>query len=110
MNSVSKGGKETTRMELDNRIKALIAVGASITANCQPCLTSTAKMALETGANEQEIAEAIEVGKRVRGGAASKMDNFILDLNYAVPIREAVKNEGCECTSSAKTTMEGKNG
>jgi AhpD family alkylhydroperoxidase len=97
-------------MELENRIKALIAVGASITANCQPCLTSTAAMAFETGANEQEIKEAIEVGKRVRGRAASKMDNFLLDLNYAVPISETTKNVGCECALSAKTTMEGKNG
>ena len=97
-------------MELDNRIKALIAVGASITANCQLCLKSTAAMALENGANEQEIAEAIEVGKRVRGGAASKMDNFILDLNYTVPALGIVSNGGCGCDSSVKTTMEGKNG
>ena len=97
-------------MELDSRIKALIAVGASITANCQPCLKSTAAMALESGANQQEIAEAIEVGKRVRGGAASKMDNFILDLNYTVPTPGAVSNGGCGCDSSVKTTMEGKNG
>jgi AhpD family alkylhydroperoxidase len=97
-------------MELDSRIKALIAVGASITASCQPCLKSTTAMALESGANEQEIAEAIEVGKRIRGGAASKMDNFILDLNYAVPTSEAAKNGGCECALFAKTTMEGKNG
>ena len=97
-------------MELENRIKALIAVGASITANCQPCLKSAAAMALESEANEQEIAEAIEVGKRVRAGAASKMDNFILDLNYTVPTLGAVSNGGCGCDSSVKTTMEGKNG
>lgn len=97
-------------MELDSRIKALIAVGASITANCQPCLKSTVVMALESGANEQEIAEAIEVGKRVRGGAASKMDNFILDLNYTLLNPRAVNNGGCGCDTSIKTTMEGKNG
>ena len=97
-------------MELDNRIKALIAVGASITANCQPCLKSMATKALESGASEQEIVEAIEVGKRIRAGAASKMDKFILDLNYAVPAHGAVSNGGCGCDSSVKTTMEGKNG
>ena len=97
-------------MELDSRIKALIAVGASVTANCQPCLKSAAAMALESEASEQEIAEAIEVGKRVRAGAASKMDKFILDLNYAVPTSGAVSNESCGCDSSVKTTMEGKNG
>lgn len=97
-------------MKLDNRIKALIAVGASITANCQPCLKSTTAMALESGASEQEIAEAIEVGKGVRGGAASKMDNFILDLNCATPIPGVVSNGGCGCNSSMETIMEGENG
>lgn len=97
-------------MKLDERIKALIAVGASITANCQPCLQSTTKMALESGADEQEIAEAIEVGKRVRAGATSKMDKFILELNYTIPASEAVNNGGCGCNSSVNATMEGKNG
>jgi AhpD family alkylhydroperoxidase len=97
-------------MKLDDRMKALIAVGASITANCQPCLKSTTAMALESGADAQEIAEAIEVGKRVRAGEASKMDKFILDLNYTVPTPEAVSSGGCGCDSSVKTTLEGKNG
>jgi len=68
-------------MELDNRILRLIAVGASVTANCQPCLQINVAKALESGANQQEIAEAIVVGKMVRKGAASKMDNFITSLN-----------------------------
>ena len=63
-------------MKLDKRIKALIAVGASIAANCQPCLASTKKMALACGADPQELDEAIQIGKRVRQGAASKMDSF----------------------------------
>lgn len=97
-------------MKLDDRIKALIAVGASIAANCQPCLQSTSKMALESGADEREIAEAIEVGKRVRAGAASKMDKFIFDLDYVTPVPEAASNGGCGCDSPVKATMGGKNG
>jgi AhpD family alkylhydroperoxidase len=84
-------------MELDNRIKALIAVGSSVTANCQPCLQSAALMALESGANNQEIAEAIQVGKRVRAGAASRMDNFTLDLKDAARIPEIATIESCGC-------------
>lgn len=52
-------------MTLDNRIKELIAVGASVTANCQPCLEYHVGEALEKGADGQEIAEAVEVGKMV---------------------------------------------
>ena len=86
-------------MKLDNRTKSLIAVGASITANCQSCLQSTVTMALQSGADEQEIAEAFEVGKRVRQGAASKMDKFALNLNYAAPASAGGTDGGCECGS-----------
>ena len=86
-------------MKLDDRTKGLIAVGASITANCQPCLQSTVTMALQSGADEQEIAEAVEVGKRVRQGAASKMDKFVVSLNQAVPSAGGEPDGGCGCGS-----------
>ena len=63
-------------MAIDNRIKELVAVGASITANCQPCLQYHTDKALEFGADAGEIAEAIEMGRRVRKGAAARMDEF----------------------------------
>lgn len=84
-------------MKLDNRIKALIAVGASITANCQPCLQYHVNKALENGAEEQEIAEAIEVAKMVRKGAASKMDEFALSLNRAAHSTSKASKEDCGC-------------
>jgi AhpD family alkylhydroperoxidase len=68
-------------MKLDNRIKELIAVGASITANCQPCLQYHSSEAQISGADEQDIMEAIEVGKMVRRGAAGKMDKFVASLS-----------------------------
>ena len=86
-------------MKLDNRVLRLIAVGASITANCQPCLQTNVMKVRESGAGEQEIAEAIEVGKRVRKGAASKMDQFALGLNYAVPSPAAEIDSRCGCGS-----------
>lgn len=61
---------------MDVRIEELIAIGASITANCKPCLEYHVAKAGESGAAEQEIARAIEVGRMVRKGAASKMDQF----------------------------------
>ena len=88
-------------MKLDDRTIRLIAVGASITANCQPCLETNVAKALENGADEQDIAEAIEVGKMVRKGAASKMDKFALGLNYAKPRAAAFVDGGCTCDSPA---------
>lgn len=84
-------------MELESRIQALIAVGASVSANCQPCLQSTVAMALKSGVSEQEITEAIEVGKRVRRGAASNMDKFASELNLAAATSVAAADSRCEC-------------
>jgi AhpD family alkylhydroperoxidase len=75
-------------MAIDNKTKELIAVGASITANCQPCLQYHRNKALEFGADAGEIAEAIEIGKQVRKGAADKMDGFSAgskDCGFAPP-------------------------
>lgn len=85
-------------MILDPRMLRLIAVGASITANCQPCLQTNVEKALESGANEQEIAEAIWVGTLVRRGAASKMDKFAASINQTVPLSLNLPNGGCECS------------
>ena len=85
-------------MNLDNRILALIAVGASVSANCQPCLECNVSAALKCGADTQQIGEAIEIGKKVRQGAATKMDRFALTLNGSA---SAITNEaygGCVCS------------
>lgn len=85
-------------MKLDERIARLIAVGASITANCQPCLETTVVKALENGASEQDIADAIEVGKMVRQGAASKMDKFASSLNQTAPLTAQAAAGQCGCS------------
>ena len=84
-------------MELENKIQALIAVGAAVSANCQPCLQSAVTVALDSGANAQEITEAMDVGKRVRKGATSKMDKFASELQPMIPSLIAVADGGCEC-------------
>jgi AhpD family alkylhydroperoxidase len=86
-------------MKVDDRIRELIAVGASITANCQPCLQYHVTKALENGADGQEITEAVEVGKLVRKGAASKMDKFASSLNQTAPLTASSSDEGCGCSS-----------
>ena len=85
-------------MKLDERTLRLIAIGASITANCQPCLQANVTKALECGADEQEIIEAIEVGKRVRKGATAKMDEFAISLNHPALASEDVATARCDCS------------
>ena len=84
-------------MELESTIQALIAVGASVSANCQPCLQSSVTIALKSGADEQEISEAIEVGKRIRRGAASKIDKFASELQTGLPLPVAIADGESEC-------------
>jgi len=64
---------------MDIQIKELIAIGASVTANCQPCLKYHLNKARESGADNRQINKAVEVGKMVRKGAACEMDVLISD-------------------------------
>ena len=65
---------------MENKTKMLIAVGAAVTANCQPCLQTAVNQAQKTGAEEKEIREAIAIGRVVRKGATGKMDKFASTL------------------------------
>ncbi len=65
------------RSIMDIRIKELIAIGASITANCQPCFKYHVDKAKESGADEQEILEAIDVAKMIQKGAESQMEQLV---------------------------------
>jgi AhpD family alkylhydroperoxidase len=84
-------------MKLDIRIKELIAVGASVTANCQPCLQYHVSKARESGADDEEIEIAIAVAKAVRKGAALKMDDFATRLGAATETAECGAGQGCGC-------------
>ena len=78
-------------------MKELIAVGASITANCQPCLSFHIGKAKEYGVTEQEIEEAITVAKMVRKGAMSKMDQFA-SVSLSTKMTEEASEKGCGCS------------
>jgi AhpD family alkylhydroperoxidase len=65
---------------LDQKIKELIAIGASVSANCHPCVKYHTAKARKMEIDEAEIQEAIEVGKMVRKGAAGEMDEMLEEL------------------------------
>ncbi len=82
-------------MAMNEKLKELVAIGASITANCQPCLKFQVEKALASGADPQEAAEAVEVGKRVRKGAAAKMDGFAVETVTGIGSAGAKQSAGC---------------
>lgn len=61
---------------MDERTKELIAIGASIGAHCQPCLTYHVEKARKLGISEEKIRAAIETGHMVEKGAMSAMKKF----------------------------------
>jgi AhpD family alkylhydroperoxidase len=65
---------------MEDKIKLLIAVGASVTSNCQPCLKTAVTQAQGAGVEKKEILEAIAIGRVVRKGAFGKMDKFASTL------------------------------
>ncbi len=66
---------------LDGNIKELIAIGASVSANCHPCIKYHIAKAREMKIDEAEIQQAVEVGKMVRKGAADQMDELLKELS-----------------------------
>jgi AhpD family alkylhydroperoxidase len=86
-------------MTLDNKIKELIAVGASVSANCQPCLEYHISKALEFDAEIDEIQQAIETGKLVRRGAAAKMDAHAAKLVKTESKQTAGADKDCGCNN-----------
>ncbi|GAG24687.1 unnamed protein product [marine sediment metagenome] len=62
---------------IDDKVKELIAIGASVSANCHPCIKYHVNKAREMAIDENEIQQVIEVGKMVRKGAAGEMDKVI---------------------------------
>jgi AhpD family alkylhydroperoxidase len=62
---------------MDDRTKELIAIGASVTANCQPCLEYHVGEAKKLEIGDDEIQEAIETGQMVKKGAMRKYNEFM---------------------------------
>ncbi len=82
---------------MDNLTKELIAVGASVAANCGPCLKYHVDKAREFGADRKQIDAAVGVGKLVRKGAAGKMDQFISAGCEGSPDGGEATDADCSC-------------
>lgn len=66
--------------------KELIAIGISVVVNCESCMEWHIKQALNDGASEDEILEAIDVGIEMGGGPATVSARFAMSvLEYYNP-------------------------
>lgn len=67
-------------MTFDARLTELISLGAATAANCAACLEHHVGKAREIGLPAEEIEAALEVGRRVRQGAAGALDRVAARL------------------------------
>ncbi len=54
---------------MDDRVKELVAMGASAAANCHPCMEYHLAQCDRLGIDRDEVAEAVKVGLMVNHGA-----------------------------------------
>jgi len=87
-------------MRLDEHHLRLIAVGASVAVNCQPCLKTNLARARQCGVDDDELVQAIWVGRKIRRGAQSCMDEFIAGIIN--PGEDSINSihEDCGCLNS----------
>ena len=60
--------------------KELIAIGISVVINCESCMQWHIEQAVQCGATEKEIIEAIEVSIEMGGGPATVHARFALEV------------------------------
>jgi len=65
---------------LDKKHKELIATGISVVINCESCMEWHIKQAIDSGASQEEVIEAIEVGIEMSGGPGTVSARFAMDV------------------------------
>ena len=65
---------------LQNKVEALIAIGAATAANCIPCFEHLYKKAINSGITMAEIKRASDIAGQVKKGAHIALKNSINEL------------------------------
>lgn len=63
---------------LKKKVKELISIGISVVTNCESCMEWHIKQALDDGATNDEILEAVEVGIEMSGGPGTVSARFAM--------------------------------
>jgi AhpD family alkylhydroperoxidase len=69
---------------LSKKVKELIAVGISVTIDCESCMQWHIEQAAQAGASMREVLEAVEVGIEMGGGPATVSARFALEVMEGV--------------------------
>jgi alkylhydroperoxidase/carboxymuconolactone decarboxylase family protein YurZ len=79
---------------VDYKVTMLIAAGAAMAANCEPCLNKIVPDLIEAGVAEVDIQKAVEIGQFVKDKPAAIMKEAA-DALTGTHLSEQHKSEGC---------------
>ncbi len=65
---------------IDQRARELIAVGASVAANCLPCLRYHFAQARKAGCSLEDIEEATRIAEMVKSRPTNDMKKLVIEL------------------------------
>jgi AhpD family alkylhydroperoxidase len=95
-------GLSAPKLEITEQVRELIALGAAMAANCEPCLIHHARKGQEVGLTAAHMREAIAVGRMVKEAAAriinGRAENLIPDPAAASCCGGTVKPEPAATT------------
>jgi AhpD family alkylhydroperoxidase len=81
---------------MDERTNELIAIGASVAANCHPCTRFHLAKCDELGIARNDVAAAAKIGQTVNRGAAGATRNFVAQLlGEDAPTAAAANTSSC---------------
>jgi AhpD family alkylhydroperoxidase len=79
--ALSDAAQKTNK--LDARTRELIALAVAVSLRCDGCITIHTSAAIQNGASEEEIVEALGVAISVNAGAALVYSSRVLDAFHA---------------------------
>ncbi len=79
---------------IDYKVTLLIAAGAAMAANCEPCLNKVVPDLIEAGVPEEDIRKAVEIGQIVKDRPAAIMKEAADILTGTHLLQEPI-SEGC---------------
>ena len=79
---------------VDYKVTLLIAAGAAMAANCEPCLNKIVPDLIEAGVAEADIRKAVEIGQFVKDKPAAIMKEAA-DVLTGTRLADPNVSEGC---------------
>ena len=79
---------------VDYKVTMLIAAGAAMAANCEPCLNKVIPDLIEAGVAEADIRKAVEIGQFVKDKPAAIMKEAA-DALTGTNMADPNQSEGC---------------